>query len=133
MPERPPSFNVSAGSTFDENHAGTQPKSSPATVVASEREEQDGKIEVQVGLGGQRPLGHHCDQAGKHGVSHADSESPTHQGEQDAFGKQLNEDGPWSRAQRAAHGELFLPRHAAGQQQVGDVYAGDQEHKSDSA
>ena len=55
---RPPSFRASAGSMRVANHAGAQPNSSPASVEMQKREQQDGKVEAEVGLRGQRAARH---------------------------------------------------------------------------
>ncbi len=108
-------------------------KEQPGNRCRQQGEEQDRNVQVKVRFGWQCPLGHDRYQPGEHGISDANSKDAAHQGEQEAFGKQLNEDGPRSCPQRAADGQLFLPGHAAGQQEIGDVDAGDQEHKSDRA
>ena len=53
------------------------------------------------------------------------------QREQRALGQQLPRDPPAGRAQRDAHAQLVPPRIRAGEQQVGDVGARDQEHQRD--
>ena len=53
--------------------------------------------------------------------------------EHEAFGQQLADDPPSARAERGAHGELARAARAAGQQEVGDVGARDEQHAGDGA
>jgi hypothetical protein len=55
------------------------------------------------------------------------------QGQQDAFGEELADDASASGADGDADGDLPAACHGAGQQQVGDVGAGDQQHETDRA
>ncbi len=53
--------------------------------------------------------------------------------EHEAFGEQLTDDAPASRADGGAHGELALPHHPLRQQQAADVRARDQQHEAGGA
>ena len=55
------------------------------------------------------------------------------QTQQHALRKKLPEDAALARAQGAPDGHLFVARGGARKQQVGDVHAGDQQHKADRA
>ena len=52
-------------------------------------------------------------------------------GEQQNLDQQLAGEAPAGRAQRQTHAELVLARGSSGQEQIGDVGAGDQEHQRD--
>ena len=52
-------------------------------------------------------------------------------GEHEAFGQRLPDQAPSRRAQREPHGHLLLARRGPGQQQVGHVRAGDEQHEPD--
>ena len=96
-------------------------------------EEQDRDVEAQVGLGGQRVGRHGGDKPFQHGIADAHAECSTGEREQQALGEQLAEDGAAASAERAAHRQFLLAGHAASQQQIGDVDAGDEEHETDGA
>ena len=54
-------------------------------------------------------------------------------GEQEAFCDELDHDAAARRAQGLTDGEFAAPGNAAGEQHVGDVSAGDQQHQSNDA
>ena len=55
---------------------------------------------------------------------------PLSDGQQHAFGQKLAEQAPASGAEGGANGDFFLASGGAGQQQIGDVGAGDQQHET---
>ena len=117
----------------DAYQAGAEPARRPATVVASKSEEQDGNVEAQIGLAGQCIARHGGDKTLQHGVTHADSEGSAGKSQDQAFGKKLGEDGGAARAESAANRQFLLSRHAARQQQIGDVDAGNEQNKPNGA
>ncbi len=58
---------------------------------------------------------------------------PPHDGEDQAFDEMLPDDPATSSAERQAHGNLLLSRRRAGEQKVGDVGAGNEQHDPDHA
>ena len=88
---------------------------------------------MQIRLIGQRAARHHGDQSLQHGVPQAHSQNAAGKCQQQAFGQQLGKDGGARRAQCTAYGQLLLPHHAARQQQIGHIDAGNEQHKADGA
>ncbi len=62
---------------------------------------------------------------------HQQPEAAGERGEQQALGEQLTNQPSASGAQRQAHGGFLLSRHAAREQQIGDIDAGDQQQQAD--
>ena len=63
----------------------------------------------------------------------ADPERATEHGNDDPFGHELADQTSASGAERRSHGELAPAGLGAGQQQVGEVRAGDEQHEADRA
>ena len=56
------------------------------------------------------------------------ADKATNTAQEDAFGENLAEDAAASRSEGHAHGHIAALRSGAGQHQVGDVGAGDQQY-----
>jgi hypothetical protein len=66
-------------------------------------------------------------------VGHQDAERTPEAGQHQVFGQGLPQQVPSARADRRADRHLPPPRGALGEQQVGDVGAGDEQHEPDRA
>ena len=66
-------------------------------------------------------------------IERAEPQNPADQGEQDTLDEQLLDDAAASRAERYAHRDFTRALRRPGQQQIGDVRAGDQKHERDGA
>ena len=62
---------------------------------------------------------------------HREARHPARRSQQHAFGEQLTQHAAAARAQGDAHRDLFLPCDGAGQQQIGNVHAHDQQNQPD--
>src|ERR1700691_1547293 len=60
-----------------------------------------------------------------------DAEHTSEQAQYSALGQTLADQSAAACSQRYAHGEFTLARNCAGQQQAGDIRAGDQQHEAD--
>ncbi len=67
--------------------------------------------------------------AGPRGENHA--EGGAGEGEQETLAEQLAHDAGARGAEGGAHGEFLLAGGAAGEQEIGEVGAGDEQHESD--
>src|ERR1700728_2598794 len=76
------------------------------------RKQQNRNTQPEVGLVGQCPPRHHCNQSLQHRIAHPHPQSSSGQRQQHALRQQLSEDRLPPRAQRAPHRQLLLPRHA---------------------
>ena len=95
--------------------------------------QENRNVQPQIRFIGQRAPRHHRDQSLQHGVSDAHAQQASGKGHHQALSQQLREDRGPRRSQGAAHGQLLLPGHAARQQQIGHVDAGNEQHKADGA
>ena len=126
---RPEPRSASIGSVRVANHAGAVPKSSPVTsarLVAKASTSGDGVVSI----GSEARAGERQRQQEPGGAHrHDQTGQGTSDREQDAFDERLGDD----LAARGSHGQAYrglaAARHRAGQQQVGDVGAGDQQHQ----
>src|SRR4051794_32034116 len=64
----------------------------------------------------------------KCGEGEEQSESTAKGGKNEGFGEVLADEAPAAAAERGADGEVLLPRGGAGDEQVGDVEAGDEQN-----
>src|SRR5215475_4234210 len=96
-------------------------------------EQENGNVHANVGLGEQRTLRQkHQDALEKSpGESHA--ESSTNGRERKAFDQELTKEARDGGPNGGANSDFFLPAGTAGEQQIGDVGAGDQEDKGNGA
>ena len=111
------------------NHAGAAPKMMPvrsASPNANARTRRDGRVlmgrnwELRKCQRQQQPRG---------GACHDEPGDAARHREQDAFRQRLHHDLTPGGAERQAHGGLATPRYRAGEQQVRDVRARDQQHE----
>ncbi len=99
----------------------------------AQREEQDRKAERDLGFRWQRVRRkQRDDDLDEHDGEH-DADSTAGCTEQQAFDQQLAHDGPRRRADGGPHGQFPLSHGATGQQQVGDVGAGNQQQEGHGA
>ena len=114
----------------DRCSAGASPKSPAATTAVSGDEREHGAVDPDVGRARNRGRGQQRRGAG----------APRRQGQpgdaaqcaQDqALGQELADQPSPAGSERRPDGELALPRGAGGQQQVGQVGAGDEQHDAD--
>ena len=69
----------------------------------------------------------------QHRITHANSQGAADHGEDQTLRKKLGKDGAASGTERAANSQFLLARHAARQQEIGDVDAGNEQHKAHGA
>ena len=127
----PASRNAACGSFGAIRSAGTSPTSnvvSPANAIAKTRTSR-------LNVGGRRrktagpSFEQHCDRAPRN----QNSSRASDRGEQQTLGEQLPRDSRASGTERGAHRDLPAARHPTRKQQVGQVCAGDEQHKERSA
>ena len=87
----------------------------------------EGQIEADWQIYGDRDA---RDQPAEH-ETQAGARKTSEPGEEEAFGQQLADETPASRAERGAQGQLALADGGADHQEVDDVDAGDEQHESD--
>ena len=75
-------------------------------------------------------VGAEGDERAGSGPREAEADDGAGGGQQDALGEELADQAPASRAHGGAHADLALAGGGAGEQQVGDVDARDQEHEA---
>ena len=128
--------SVRTGSIRVACSAGISAKNAVASHRRDDQEQRDapigsGHAEVDVAEierhGAQRPV----DRAFERDARDHVAAGGRGQREQQAFGQQLADDAAPRRAERQPDADLALPRHAARQQQVGDVGAANQQDQSE--
>ena len=67
------------------------------------------------------------------GLGHQQAENAAEDSDQDAFGEELADEAGPAGAEGGADGDFFLASGGAGEQEVGDVGAGDEQHEADRA
>ena len=108
--------------------AGASPMIAPVTTSIDEREEQHARIERHRVEARQLRRADR-EQRAETQCPDADADDRAGGREHDRLGQQLpNEPAP-ARAERRAHGHLARPRRAAGEQQIGDVHAREEEQQ----
>ena len=90
---------------------------------------QSGVVEM---VRGESPAGRKLSRARSIQTARARPATPPASDERKAFDQQLGHDARAAGAQRETDGDLFLAGGGAGDQQIRDVGAGDQEHQADN-
>ena len=130
---RPPAFKVSARSGDDAFQSGSGAKERAGHERDAEREEQDVRIEREVDIvaiderGAIRP-----ENVASPVGDHQSDAAPASESKR-ALGEQLAQDSSAARAERGAHGHLFVARRGLREQKVGEIGACDQQHEADGA
>ena len=93
------------------------------------RESEHGEIELDV-LGPRDSGRPESDERFDSEMRQAKTEHRARSAEQQTLGQQLRDEPPASRAERFANRHFFLPRRRAGEHEVGDVRAGNQQNES---
>ena len=133
---RPPSArglssrSTSAGFVLDICSAGSAPATQSAADRGREQEQQDAHVEVH-GLDSRKRAGGEGPE--RHGTDPREEQSDraSEERQHDALGQRLAEEAPLRGAERGSHGELGSPCGGAGEDEIGDVRARDQQDKSD--
>ncbi len=86
---------------------------------------------IDVGLRGDQDLGHRAAQRAQRGKRDTHARRAAAEAEQQALHEKLPRNPRAAGPEGRAHRELPLPRHAASQQEVGDVRTGEQQHDRD--
>ena len=118
--------STSPASRAAANSAGALPNSTPVATETPRLQSSTAGDEGYVGELVER-RGPQRDDDAQGEPRDADAEQPTREREQQPLGEHLPREPPASCAKRATHGELALSRPRAGQQEVGDVRAGDEQ------
>ena len=125
------SFSSTTRSGFDAWTAGARPKRTPVASATSEGEEQHAPVRVQVERIGRQERRPERPEQPLRPVREQHPGRAADEREQRALGQQLAHQPAASGAERQPHRDLLLPRRRAGEQQVRDVRARDQEHEAD--
>ena len=129
-PVRPPSFSASCGSRPAMRSAGARPKTSPLSRVSPQREGQHRPVHPRLRQPGHVLRAERGEQRPRPSSPRACRARPPAAGEHQALGQRLAQEVPAARADRGANRHLARARRAAGEQQVGDVGAGDEQHEA---
>ena len=89
----------------------------------------EGKIDV-ISRDERRPIG---PQDAAAPVSDDQTDGGAGEGEQSAFGEELAQETAAARAERGAHGHLFLAPRGLRQKKIGEIRAGDQQNQADGS
>src|SRR5262249_54990123 len=97
----------------------------------SEGEAKQAKIEADVQGRSFKAIGDHAEKQPVGDRSETDAEYPADEGENQALGEELPDDACASCSERLANGELASARGGAGQKEIGDVGAGNEQDQRD--
>ena len=129
---REPCLSDSFMSVCAASQAGATPKTTPVRTLSRKRKNQHGGVEMNAARARQI-----CRCEREQGI-----ESPARdeqagraaaEREEHAFGQQLPNESKTARPERGANRKLAMPRGRAGEEEIGDVRAGDEEHAADRA
>ena len=105
----------------------------PGQERQGQRERQDLTVDLDQLGPGDPSLGRESQQGGHAPARQEDAAQAACQRHESALGEQLPDEPRAAGAERRAHRDLALPAGRAGQQQIRDVGAGDQQHEPDGA
>ena len=130
---RAPSFRTSFRSTRDARSAGSRPNTRLEATEIAERESEHARVDVDVAQQ-LREAGRHDErEEARAPERQCQAEAAADEREQQVLGEELLHEAPAAGAGGGAQRQLLLPGRPGGQQQVGDVGAGDQQHEADGA
>ena len=128
-----PARSASVTSAFDVCSAGTSPKTMPVSKDTASEKRSTGTLIGHPRLVRHVELGHQRDDGANRAEGEEHAERAAGEGEQDALGQELAQQPAAAGANRHPDRHLARPRRAAGQLQVGDVGARDEEQERDRA
>ena len=123
-------FNIPARLTSRGMDGGRQSKRDTCDQRQSKDEEDGNGIHAQVQDCRDMALGHKVDEGASHPIADDDRKRSGEERQQQAFGEHLAYQAKTAGTDRRPHSQLARPRRCPGQEHVGDIRAGDQQHES---
>ena len=102
-------------------------------MVAARATTSTGRFRSKIRLGGQDAFGHQAENHSQQSCAECDTESTAEHGEHETLRQKLAEDLPARGSERTANRNLPIASRTFGQQQIGDIDAGDEQHKANRA
>jgi hypothetical protein len=96
-------------------------------------EDDDSTVEGERQRAGEQTSGNECWRRGDDGGTHQHPECAAHTGQHEALREELTDDASSPRPERRAHRQFARAHAAAGEQQVGNVRAADEQHDPNDA